>query len=600
MDKINFNNMFSASVYEAYIKLYEKMNEIIEQTNDLNSQIKDVAKKTIVEGNKIYLAKNDGTKLDEGTVLPCSSGGTGGATVVASKLNGVKIGVLGDSVSAGNYHCYGNENAVVKTWHEFIADKTGAIINNVSRGGSCLTTAKRDNYSFVDRYNDLNSDCKIILIFGGINDYARAENTELGNIGDTDTTNICGALKTLCEGLINKYPATPIGFILPYGFNEYKGSGTWKPYENKIIEVLNYYGIPYLNLRTNSIMNANIDFINSKYFLYGSADSVTGDKTHPNTVGHSIIAKPILSFIEDIYYDMYSSDIPSEVLPTSISIRETLSITLGEQSTLAVTFIPSTTTNKYLTWSSNNESVATVSNGVVTGVSKGSCNIIATTSNGKTATCVVTVGNQSTSNYITDGLTNFWNPAGQEQQVTNWVDEIGNKVATISGLDYTQEGFEGNKLKLRAELSNRTDSSSLNVPFEITENCTFEIALKSSTPSNNTYKIADILEIFVSDSLGLRITLNGSPNAVFNLNQYKELTICSIALTKEGSNIKAIINGVEKIVKTDDTSSGNVNFFSGNQSWRACNDDIYSIKVYNRALNNNELLQNYEYYKTLV
>ena len=579
----------------------EKLLNDLETTKaEISSQIKDIAEKTIVEGNKIYLAKNDGTKLDEGTVLPCSSGGTGGATVIASKLNGVKIGVLGDSVSEGNYHCYGDENAGVKTWHEFIADKTGAIINNVSRGGSSLTTVRGDNYSFVDRYNNLNSDCKIILIFGGINDYAYAGNTELGNIGDTDTTNICGALKTLCEGLINKYPATPIGFILPYGFNEYKGSGTWKPYENKIIEVLNYYGIPYLNLRTNSIMNANIDFINSKYFRYSSADSVTGDKTHPNTVGHSIIAKPILSFIEDIYYDMYSSDIPSEVLPTSISIRETLSIIPGEQSTLAVTFIPSTTTNKYLTWSSNNESVATVSNGVVTGVSKGSCNIIATTPNGKTATCVVTVGNQSASNYVTEGLTNFWNPVGQEQQVTNWVDEIGNTVATISGLDYTQEGFEGNKLKLRAELSDRTDSSSLNVPFEITENCTFEIALKYSALSNNTYKIANMLEIYTSSSFGLRVTLNGSDYVVLNTAEYEKLTICSIALTKEGSNIEVIVNGVQKIVKTDDTSSGNVNFFSYNSEWKACNDDIYSIKVYNRALNNGELLQNHEYYKTLV
>lgn len=578
----------------------EDLNTIEEGIYNNSTQCKDIAKKTIVEGNKIYLAKNDGTKLDEGTVLPCSSDGTGGATVIASKLNGVKIGVLGDSVSAGNYHCYGDENADVKTWHEFIADKTGAIINNVSRGGSSLTTVKGDNYSFVDRYNNLDSDCKIILIFGGINDYAYAGNTELGNIGDTDTTNICGALKTLCEGLINKYPATPIGFILPYGFNEYKGSGTWKPYENKIIEVLNYYGIPYLNLRTNSIMNANIDFINSKYFRYSSADSVTGDKTHPNTAGHSIIAKPILSFIEDIYYDMYSIDIPSEVLPTSISIRETLAITPGEQSTLAVTYIPSTTTNKYLTWSSDNKSVATVSNGVVTGVGKGSCNIIATTSNGKTATCVVTVGNQSTSNYITEGLTNFWNPAGQEQQTTNWSDEIGNKVATISGLDYTQEGFEGNKLKLRAELSSKADSSSLNVPFEITENCTFEIALKYSTLSNNVYKIADMLEIYTSNSFGLRVTLNGSANKVFNATEYTNLPICSIALTKEGSNIKVIVNGVEKIVGTADTSSGTVNFFSNNKAWQACNDDIYSIKVYNRALNNDELLQNYEYYKTLV
>jgi hypothetical protein len=37
---------------------------------DARSQLKDIAKKTIVEGNKIYLGKADGTKLDEGTELP--------------------------------------------------------------------------------------------------------------------------------------------------------------------------------------------------------------------------------------------------------------------------------------------------------------------------------------------------------------------------------------------------------------------------------------------------------------------------------------------------------------------------------------------------
>lgn len=45
-----------------------------ESIKKLDTQYKDIAKKTIVEGNKIYLAKNDGTKLDEGTDLPTSSG----------------------------------------------------------------------------------------------------------------------------------------------------------------------------------------------------------------------------------------------------------------------------------------------------------------------------------------------------------------------------------------------------------------------------------------------------------------------------------------------------------------------------------------------
>lgn len=42
--------------------------------NEVAAQYKDIAKKTIVEGNKLYLVKADGTKLDSGTALPTSSG----------------------------------------------------------------------------------------------------------------------------------------------------------------------------------------------------------------------------------------------------------------------------------------------------------------------------------------------------------------------------------------------------------------------------------------------------------------------------------------------------------------------------------------------
>ena len=42
--------------------------------NEVVAQYKDIAKKTIVEGNKLYLVKADGTKLDSGTALPTSSG----------------------------------------------------------------------------------------------------------------------------------------------------------------------------------------------------------------------------------------------------------------------------------------------------------------------------------------------------------------------------------------------------------------------------------------------------------------------------------------------------------------------------------------------
>ena len=47
---------------------------LIGSINEVNKQCKDAVKKTIIEGNKLYLVKADGTKLDSGTVLPTSSG----------------------------------------------------------------------------------------------------------------------------------------------------------------------------------------------------------------------------------------------------------------------------------------------------------------------------------------------------------------------------------------------------------------------------------------------------------------------------------------------------------------------------------------------
>ena len=50
--------------------LETKDKRIIGAINEVNSQCKDIAKQTIIEGDKIYLAKSDGTKLDKGTELP--------------------------------------------------------------------------------------------------------------------------------------------------------------------------------------------------------------------------------------------------------------------------------------------------------------------------------------------------------------------------------------------------------------------------------------------------------------------------------------------------------------------------------------------------
>ena len=82
-----------------------------------------------------------------------------------------------------------------------------------------------------------------------------------------------------------------------------------------------------------------------------------------------------------------------EVFATGITLnRNTLSLAAGSSETLVATVSPENTTNKTVTWTSSRPAVAMVgTNGVVTALSSGSTVITASTSNGFTANCVVTV-----------------------------------------------------------------------------------------------------------------------------------------------------------------------------------------------------------------
>lgn len=87
------------------------------------------------------------------------------------------------------------------------------------------------------------------------------------------------------------------------------------------------------------------------------------------------------SFLSEIKITYGSAATPvTPVYPTSISLTgEKNSISIGETSQLTVGYTPNDTNVKEVTFSSNNESVATVSStGLITGVSQGSATITAT------------------------------------------------------------------------------------------------------------------------------------------------------------------------------------------------------------------------------
>ena len=107
---------------------------------------------------------------------------------------------------------------------------------------------------------------------------------------------------------------------------------------------------------------------------------------HPGYVGTCFYANVVV----------YCHEVPVDI--TGVELNKTsTTLTVGETDTLTVTVNPDNSDHT-VAWSSDNESVATVSDGVVTAVAEGTANITVTATNGtddtsddKTATCAITV-----------------------------------------------------------------------------------------------------------------------------------------------------------------------------------------------------------------
>jgi uncharacterized protein YjdB len=91
--------------------------------------------------------------------------------------------------------------------------------------------------------------------------------------------------------------------------------------------------------------------------------------------------QPAISFYE------YVAGIPLQ----SFSIDSTLTIKNGLSKSISVTYVPENASDKALTWESNNTAVATVTNGVVTGVTEGTAVITASYDGLSSQSCTVTV-----------------------------------------------------------------------------------------------------------------------------------------------------------------------------------------------------------------
>ena len=116
--------------------------------------------------------------------------------------------------------------------------------------------------------------------------------------------------------------------------------------------------------------------------------------------------------------------------------RSTLDMILNQTVSLSISFQPVQATNKSVTWSSSDESIATVSpTGVVTAVSKGTATITVTTqSGGHRATCEVTVTSPVSNDGVADNTFKVYpNPTTGPVTITGLTVGTTIKVYAITG-----------------------------------------------------------------------------------------------------------------------------------------------------------------------
>ena len=133
-------------------------------------------------------------------------------------------------------------------------------------------------------------------------------------------------------------------------------------------------------------------------------------------------------------------DMPIDVTGVTLSPTEA-SLIVGETTTLTPTVAPATATDMTVTWTTSDDAVATVSDGVVTAVGAGTATITVTATNGtadtsddKTATCTVTVSYPTydlTANPGADG--EYW--ATFYSDASNYEASEGTKVFAVNLTD---------------------------------------------------------------------------------------------------------------------------------------------------------------------
>ncbi len=238
------------------------------------------------------------------------------------------------------------------------------------------------------------------------------------------------------------------------------------------------------------------------------------------------------------------------VAVTSVILNKTSeNILIGNSVTLTATVKPDNATNKAITWSSSDSSIASVNNGIVTGNKVGTATITATSGN-KSASAKITVKpievtgiklNKTSTSIVQESsetVTATITPANATDKTVTWTSS-DTSIATVSNGKITAKKVG------KATITAKCGSKSATITVTVTPIVAKSISL-SKTSTN----------MIVGNSETITATINPSNTANKTIKWKSDKT--SVATVDQNGKITAVSNGTAKITASIDSVSATI------------------------------------------
>lgn len=200
--------------------------------------------------------------------------------ISTNPLIGKIITLNGDSI------CYGA--GFKGGYGKIIADRNNMVYENIAVSGATIATNTTDRNTGKNRHwisstiSNMREDADYVVLEGGVND--ASSHVAIGEIttgysSPLDNTTFCGAFESMLKQTFERFPGKKVGFIIVHKMCNEFNSSEGENYYHKAIQILEKWGVPYLDLNTKCPPLNYIPNLKKTY-------THNGDGWHPNEEGY--------------------------------------------------------------------------------------------------------------------------------------------------------------------------------------------------------------------------------------------------------------------------------------------------------------------------